>query len=249
MKLYNLRNKLLPLFISPVLLISSCEKKEDKQAEDNNADGKSLSVDTEQPKKTFRLPYYNEAFFTPHWHSPDAPELASFHKIPAFELTNQQGASVTSKSLRGDIYIVNFFFTSCPGICPAVIRNMQIVEAAYPQDPNLSLLSFSVTPDKDDVETLSKYATKMKITSPSWHLLTGNRKKIYNLGRNAYFIEEDLGVKKTDDEFLHTENLVLIDGNQHIRGIYNGMNKTSIKQLIKDIKVLKTEDTPEVNSH
>lgn len=246
MKLYNLKNKLLPLFISPVLIINSCKNKEDQPTKDNNADDTSLSAVAGQLKKRFSLPYYSEAFFTPHWYSSDAPELASFHKIPAFELTNQRGASVTSESLRGNIYIVNFFFTSCPGICPALIRSMQTVEAAYPQDPNLSLLSFSVTPDKDDVETLSKYATKMEITSPNWHLLTGNRQDIYNLGRNGYFIEEDLGIKKTDDEFLHTENLVLIDENQHIRGIYNGINKTSVNQLIKDIKVLKRKASKEI---
>ena len=82
---------------------------------------------------------------------------------------------------------------------------------------------------------------KKGIIDSKWHLVTGDRKQIYDLGRQAYFAEEDLGLDKTEDDFLHTENFVLIDSDRHIRGIYNGLNKTSVQQLIADVKTLQKE--------
>lgn len=102
-------------------------------------------------------------------------------------------------------------------------------------------MSHSVTPDIDSITTLKKYAEANGVISNKWHLVTGNRSEIYDLGRNYYFVEEDLGKRKSVEDFLHTENFVLVDNNRHIRGIYNGLNKSSINQLIADIKSLKKE--------
>lgn len=103
------------------------------------------------------------------------------------------------------------------------------------------LLSHSITPKIDSVETLKKYAEEKGVISGKWHLVTGNRDEIYALGRSAYFIEEDLGEEKKDSDFIHTENFVLVDYNGHLRGIYNGLNAASVHQLIQDIRVLKKE--------
>lgn len=187
------------------------------------------------------LPYYNEATFTPHWIKTGSKEEKNFHQIPNFQLINQLGETVDQTTFTNKVYITNFFFSSCPGICPTMTNNMQIVQQNFKNNPDVLLLSHSVTPNKDTPSILKKYAEDHNAINNKWHLVTGNRKSIYDLGRNAYFVEEDLGREKKEDDFLHTENFVLIDKNKHIRGIYNGLNKVSVKQLIEDIKTLLKE--------
>lgn len=186
------------------------------------------------------LPYYNEASFTPKWMDAKSDELKDFHKIPDFSFTNQDGENSTQKTFEDKIYVADFFFTTCPGICPMMTENMTIVQAAFKDDEEVLMLSHTVTPSIDSVPQLKKYALE-KGVGKNWHLVTGDKKEIYDLGRKFYFVEEDLGEPKGIDDFLHTENFVLIDKNKHIRGIYNGLNKNSVIQLIADIKTLKTE--------
>jgi protein SCO1/2 len=157
-------------------------------------------------------------------------------------LINQNGEHITDKSVEGKIYVVDFFFTSCPGICKKMTNNMMDVQAAFKYDSDVLILSHSVTPENDSVTILKNYADGNGIISGKWHLLTGERKAIYDLGRKSYFTEEDLGEERTEDEFLHTENFVLIDQNKRIRGIYNGLKKADVAQLIEDIQTLKLEE-------
>ncbi|WP_378173838.1 SCO family protein [Aquimarina sp. SS2-1] len=199
-----------------------------KQTESNNS-----RVET--------LPYYNETTFTPRWISADADALTTFHKIGTFSLINQDGKKITEKTFENKIYVADFFFTSCPGICPKMTANMKILQEEFLKDDDIILLSHSVTPEKDSVSVLKEYAKNKGVLSNKWHLVTGTQQEIYKLGRKEYFVEEDLGTNKDLDEFLHTENFVLIDKNRHIRGIYNGLNKAAISQLIADIKTLKKE--------
>ena len=187
------------------------------------------------------LPFYNEATFTPHWISPDDVALDTFHRISPFELTNQEGNIITEETFEGKIYVADFFFAICPGICPKMTTNMMELQDEFLGDEGVLLLSHSVTPVRDSVPVLKNYAEVKGILSHKWHLVTGSQQEIYRLGRKDYFVEESLGLDKAEDEFLHTENFVLIDKNRHIRGIYNGLNKTSINQLIADIKTLKKE--------
>ncbi|WKB81001.1 SCO family protein [Cellulophaga lytica] len=192
-------------------------------------------------KKASTLPYYGESSFTPKWLAPDSKEAKEMHSIPNFSLINQNGEVITRNTFKNKIYVADFFFTSCSGICPKMTSNMSVLQEAFKTDNDVLLLSHTVTPETDTVEVLNEYAKTKGVTANKWHLVTGSRSEIYNLGRNTYFIEEDLGELKTNDDFLHTENFVLIDKNQHIRGIYNGLNKTAIQQLITDIKTLKEE--------
>ena len=191
--------------------------------------------------ETVELPYYNAAEFTPYWLAGFEDSIAHFHKIPPFSLINQNGETINEKTVDGKIYVVDFFFTSCPGICPKMTANMKDLQDVFLNDDAILLLSHSVTPEVDTVDKLQRYAVEKGVDANRWHLLTGERQVIYNLGRKAYFIEESMGLKKSEDDFLHTENFVLIDKNRHIRGIYNGLNKTDVQQLIEDIKVLKAE--------
>jgi len=183
------------------------------------------------------LPYYNEASFTPKWIATESDVLKSFHKIPDFSFTNQDGKNITPKTFEDKIYVTDFFFTTCPGICPIMTANMGVVQQAFIKDTSVLLLSHSVTPSIDSVAQLKKYALDKNV-GKNWHLVTGDKKEIYNLGRQAYFVEEDLGTPKGIDDFLHTENFVLVDKNKHIRGIYNGLNSNAVQQLIADIKTL-----------
>ena len=108
-------------------------------------------------------------------------------------------------------------------------------------NPNIILLSHSVTPDIDSIARLKEYATSHNVKTGKWHLLTGKREDIYAIARKGYFADEEVGLKKGDDEFLHTENFILIDGQRHIRGVYNGTNPAEVERLIEDINILKHE--------
>ncbi|MCE2742172.1 MAG: SCO family protein [Fluviicola sp.] len=187
---------------------------------------------------TRKLPYYNTPDFTPKW---EMTNDKNFHQIRPFKLKNQDNKVFTEKDIDGKICIADFFFTSCPGICPKMTNSMGDLQKEFINDDDILLLSHSVTPEKDNVSVLRKYAKEKKVNSKRWKLLTGEKNEIYDLGRKYYFVEEDEGVKKGNDVFLHTENFILIDKDRHIRGIYNGLDPNSMQNLINDIKVLKVE--------
>jgi protein SCO1 len=189
-------------------------------------------------EKTRKLPYYKTADYTPVW---DIPESDSFHKIRPFSLIDQKGKAFTEKELDGKISVVDFFFTSCPGICPKMTNSMSKIQDKFKNDDTVQLVSHSVTPEKDSVSVLADYGLKKHVDYDKWKLLTGSKEEIYNLGRKFYFVEEDLGENKDSSIFLHTENFVLIDKNRIIRGIYNSLDPSSMNDLIEDIKVLKEE--------
>lgn len=198
--------------------------------------------ESEKLSRVTNLPYFNSADFTPHWIDPSSKQLKKFHRVPDFELINQDSAIISGETFKDKIYVVDFFFTTCPGICPKMAESMVMVQEEFLEDSEVLILSHSVTPSIDSVPVLKEYAEGKGIVSNKWHLVTGDKKMIYDLGRYAYFVEEDMGVEKIEDDFLHTENFVLVDQQKHIRGIYNGLNKTSVTQLIADIKTLKKED-------
>ncbi|MCB0448321.1 MAG: SCO family protein, partial [Gelidibacter sp.] len=143
------------------------------------------------------LPYYNEASFTPKWLSNDE-EMETLHKIPSFNLMDQNGEIVTEQTFKDKIYVTDFFFTTCPGICPKMTENMVLVQEAFKNDPEVLLLSHSVTPETDSVQVLKTYADNKGAISNKWYLVTGDRKQIYDLGRKTYFVEQDLGQEKQE---------------------------------------------------
>jgi len=188
-----------------------------------------------------RLPYYEDPYFTPHWLEKGDPQLSTFHQIADFDLINQDSQAISQKTFEDKIYVTDFFFTTCKGICPKMSANLRSVQEAFRDDDQILLLSHSVTPTEDSVAALKSYAENIGVISEKWHLATGNLSEIYSLGRESYFVEEDLGVDKSDEDFLHTENFILVDKDKHIRGIYNGLSKTSVAQLIADVNTLKEE--------
>jgi protein SCO1/2 len=115
------------------------------------------------------------------------------------------------------------------------------IQEVYKDEEDVLLLSHSVTPTRDSVSVLHDYAQAKGVIPGKWHLLTGDKETIYNLGRKSYFVEESLGVDRTTDEFLHTENFVLVDKKGHLRGIYNGLSKASLERMKEDIQTLRSK--------
>lgn len=187
------------------------------------------------------MPFYDDPAFIPKWISKDSDSLKNFHAIANFSLTDQEGKTITNTTFANKIYITNFFFTTCPGICPKMATSMTTLQKEFLNNVGVQLLSHTVTPETDSVSVLKNYATDNGVVASKWHLVTGTRKEIYALGRKSYFVEEDLRKKKSEDDFLHTENFVLIDKNKHIRGIYKGLNPASMQELIADVKLLQKE--------
>ncbi len=192
--------------------------------------------------ETEQLPYYNTPDFTPLFlSSPKEVAEKINHTIRPFSFTNQEGKLITEENIDGKIHVANFIFTSCGSICPVMTKHMKLLQNEFKNSQGVVILSYSVTPWIDSVARLKDYAGRNEINSPNWHLLTGAKGEIYKLARQSYFAEEDLGFTKDSTEFLHTEHILLIDKTRRIRGIYNGTLQLEIEQLIKDIKLLKTE--------
>lgn len=187
------------------------------------------------------LPFYSTPDFTPQWIN-DPDSLRGVHCIPAFAFTGQDGKKVTDQTFAGKLYVADFFFTACPGICKKLTTHLSKVQEAYKNDPAVLLLSHSVTPEADSVPVLRRYADAFGAIQGKWFMVTGNRDSLYHLARTAYFADEDMGYQKSTADFLHTENLLLIDKHRRIRGVYKGTSPADIQQLIGDIRILKKEE-------
>jgi len=190
------------------------------------------------PQKKDALPFYNTPDFTPVWLTANDAGYNDIHTITPFSFTNQLGETITNEKVKDRIYVANFFFASCGSICPRMMDNLDDVQQAFKNDDHIRILSHSVTPGRDSVPVLFKYAATHHINNHKWWLLTGNKDAIYALARKAYFADDETGYSKTANEFLHTENVLLIDKHGRIRGVYNGTIKLEMVNLIKHIKLL-----------
>ncbi|WP_295127025.1 SCO family protein [uncultured Chitinophaga sp.] len=161
-----------------------------------------------------------------------------FHKVRDFELTNQFGQKVKLSDLEGKIVVVDFFFTSCPTICPKLTTNLKLLQNAFlKNDTLIQILSLTVDPTRDTVAAIKQYADKFQINPDNWFILTGDKKEIYDLARNEFYVSVTQGDGGPDD-FVHTEKLVLLDKDRHIRGYYNGLDTTAIGKLAGDIATI-----------
>jgi protein SCO1/2 len=185
-----------------------------------------------------QLPIYNPSDFNPKYVDKSVRDITQNHTVKDFNLVNQNGNVITSKDYENKIYVVDFFFTRCPSICPIMTDNMKLVQDEYIDDNNIMLLSLSVTPDIDNVEVLKNYAIEKGVNDLKWNITTGSKKHIYELARKSYFAVVDQGDGGLQD-FIHTPNFVLVDTKKQIRGIYDGTEDKEISRLIKDINILK----------
>ncbi|MFM7078770.1 MAG: SCO family protein [Bacteroidota bacterium] len=163
-----------------------------------------------------------------------------YHKIAPFILTDHYGAAFSSKNLDDKIFVAEFFFATCKTICPKMTMQMKRVQEAYADDSEISLVSYTVNPAADSVPVLAAYAQKHGARKNKWFFLTGDKKVIYDLARTSYLVAAGDG-DGSEHDFIHTQNLVLIDKEMRIRGYYDGTDYQEVNRLIDEIKVLKWE--------
>lgn len=192
--------------------------------------------DAQTPIK--RLPIHQPADFNPELVDQSLHHTKNYHTIANFSLTNQNGETITQKDYKDKIYVADFFFTTCQTICPIMTKNMGTIQEMIKDDDDIALLSHSVTPVRDSVAQLKKYALEKGVLDSKWNLVTGEKKQIYDLARKSY-----LAVKTDENEdpysMIHTENFILVDKERRIRGTYDGTKEEEIKKLIQDLQVLK----------
>ena len=187
-----------------------------------------------------KLPVFQPAMVNYELVDSTIQHIKKFHRIADFELINQNGKTVTHENFNGKIYVADFFFTTCPTICISMTDNLLKVQKEFQNNPNILLISHSVTPKIDSVTQLKKYAIEKGVNDKKWHLVTGDKKEIYKLARKSYLAVKDEGDGGPFD-MIHTENFILVDPDKRIRGFYDGTDSKEIKRLLLEIKILNSE--------
>jgi protein SCO1/2 len=188
-------------------------------------------------KQDEKLPIYQPYDINPALVDPDLMAETD-HRITDFNLINHLGDTITLADVRGKILIVDFFFTRCATICPLMTSNLKLIHDRIPD--GVMILSHSVTPQADSVSVLFKYAERYAASADKWWFLTGAKEEVYRLARKSYFACLDEGDGGYQD-FVHTENVVLVDEEGRLRGFYDGTSEVDISQLYRDIEVLQKE--------
>ncbi len=160
--------------------------------------------------------------------------------VPYFSFINQDGDSLTQQQVNGKIYVADFFFISCPTICPVMKREMIRVFDAYKGDPDLMILSHTIDPQHDTLALLKQYATDLGSDGKQWQFLTGNRELIYEMAEKGYYATA-MPDSTAPGGFVHSGGFILVDKLARVRGIYDGTDPKKVDELIKDIAILKQE--------
>lgn len=178
------------------------------------------------------------------WYQRDHGSLPLYgppdHKISDFNLKNQNGKSITLSQWKDKIVVVNFFFTSCPSICPKMAKNLKRLLDEIPNKESVEVNSITVDPGKDDITRLKSYATKYN-APVNWNFLTGDKREIYKLARNSFRVVATDG-DGGEFDFIHSEKLILVDKLLQIRGIYDGTDETQVNLLLNDLRKLQSSN-------
>lgn len=162
--------------------------------------------------------------------------------VQAFKFTNQDGGAVTEKELEGKVFVTEFFFTTCPNICPVLNNNMKKVYDQYKDETGFLILSHTCNPETDSASRLKQYADSMKVNTNRWWFLTGRKDSLYNMARQSYLLDDPKNnLVKIEDQFMHTQFFALVDKSGQVRKIYDGLKEAEVKQLNLDIAVLLKE--------
>lgn len=163
--------------------------------------------------------------------------------VQPFSFTNQDGAAVTDKNLLNKITVVEYFFTTCKGICPKLNTNMKQVYEIYKKDPDFQILSHTCNPDTDSVSVLKHYSDSLQVNTKKWIFLTGRKDSLYQMARGSYLLDDPKNnVEKIEDQFIHTQYFALVDRQGKVRGkIYDGLKVLEVEQLKQDISKLLKE--------
>ena len=166
-----------------------------------------------------------------------------YHTVPPFEFTAHNGKTISDRDVKDKIVVIEYFFAKCTGICPKMRTQLRKVYAQNEYYKDVIILSHTVDPENDSLDVLKEYAINAGVTDDRWLFLTGNKSDLYAHARKAYFIGVQEGNQAAGDEaFIHSDQLVLIDKKQRIRGYFTGTEPDEIKRLIDEIKVLKAEE-------
>jgi protein SCO1 len=169
-------------------------------------------------------------------------KLPLLSNVKEFAFVDQNGDTVTNATVSGKVQVVEFFFTTCKGICPKMNTNMMKIAENYGDEQNFVILSHTVDPDKDTVGRMKFYADSLKINAQTWLLLTGTKEKLYEAARKSYLLDDQNDeTAAIAEQFIHTQLFALVDKNGGVRGIYDGLNKEELKKLDKDIRLLLRE--------
>lgn len=188
---------------------------------------------TAEKKPIRRLDYYGPREYNSQTHDTD------YHRVSDFRLTDQYGQAVTLDSFRHKIFVANFFYATCPGICKKMNYELEEAIKKFSGNKRVKFVSYSVDPDHDSVSVLMQYAQLHNAPPYQWYFLTGNKEQIYNLARKSYYVAVDDSGK---GRIVHTDNMVIVDTGQHIRGFYHGTDSADVSKMVQDINLLLNED-------
>ena len=160
-----------------------------------------------------------------------------YHKVGRFSFVDQYARAFTEKQVQGKIYVTDYFFTTCQSICPVMSKQMERVQSAFADEPGLLIVSHTVNPEYDSVPVLSDYAKSHGAIKDKWFFVTGDKKALYDLARKGYYLNTEVGDGGPND-FIHTQNFALVDGEGQIRGYYDGTDSAEVKRLILDAGIL-----------
>jgi len=163
--------------------------------------------------------------------------------VRPFSFLKEDGRRVTEKDVAGKVYVAEYFFTSCKGICPKMNNNMRTVYEALKSEKNFLILSHTCDPETDSVPRMKKYADSMQVDTKVWWFLTGRKDSLYNMARTSYTIDDPANnLKSPEDDFLHTQFWALVDQKGDVRKIYDGLKNSEVKELIRDARKLLTQE-------
>lgn len=194
------------------------------------------------PTKKFDLPVYGRPEYVEREVNGEIITDTIPHTIADFAFLNQDSVVVTNETFKDQVYVADFFFTSCPSICPVMKAQMLRVYEAYESEPKVAILSHTIDPKHDTVAVLRDFAQKLGVKSSKWHFVTGEMETIYEIGENSYMV-----AAAQDDEapggYIHSGAFLLVDQKRQIRGVYDGTVPEQVDLLIEDIKKLITKRT------
>jgi protein SCO1/2 len=197
-----------------------------------------------KPKDKKDLPIINPIDVQEEMVDPELLRIGQGHTIGNFSFKNQDNKTITQREIEGKVFVAEYFFSTCKSICPIMNQQMQRIQYAFKDNPNVKILSFTVDPDVDTVEQLKRYANSHNAVKNQWHFLTGKKEDLYGLARKSFFVLKPAEVANQGDvgsDFIHTNNFVLVDQQKRIRGYYDGTSEKEVTELIKDISRLLEE--------
>lgn len=170
-------------------------------------------------------------------------KLPVLSNVQPFSFVNQDGKQVTERDVEGKVYVTEYFFTTCPGICPKLNTNMMKIYEAYKNEPGFLIVSHTCDPDNDSAAKLKQYADSMQVNTGQWWFLTGRKDSLYQAARNSYLLDDPKNnLKSINDQFLHTQFFALVDRKGRVRKIYDGLVNKEMEELKKDIAGLLKEN-------